>query len=88
MDKQQNDSSPSPESRLKLISFSELCEKCGGKSRQWVYNQLRADPSFPRPVKTGSFAVNFFEHELDAWLRALPRVEFDGLSAIERRKVA
>lgn len=72
-----------------LISMSGTRKKLGGVSRQYVYDRMR-DPGFPKPVRpSGPFSpLYFFEHELDAWLSALPRVELDGLNAVERRQAA
>jgi predicted DNA-binding transcriptional regulator AlpA len=72
----------------RLISIKIVQERCGDKSRQWVYDQGRRDKTFPRPVKTGPYNIAFFEHEIEDWLQSLPRVERDGLSIIERRQAA
>ena len=56
------------------------------RSRQWIYTQLKDNPAFPRPVKTGPRTIAFVRTELDAWIERLPRAEFNGLSAVEQRR--
>ena len=40
---------------------------CLGMSQAWVYNQLKADPDFPRPVKLSERRKAFMEDEIIAW---------------------
>jgi prophage regulatory protein len=39
-----------------------------GIGRSTVYDWLRSDPSFPRPVRIGARAVGWIESEINAWL--------------------
>lgn len=71
-----------------LVSMKFAQEYLGGKGRQWFYDRLRSDPSFPRPVRSNPHRIEFRFSELKAWVESLPRVEFDGASAIERRQMA
>lgn len=70
-----------------LMSMRDLQHETG-KSRQWVYNQIQKDPSFPRPVKLGEFSVAWIRSEFEAWVASRPRAEPCGLSAVERRELA
>jgi prophage regulatory protein len=36
--------------------------------RSTIYDWLRSDPTFPRPVKIGARAVGWVESEINAWL--------------------
>ena len=68
-----------------LLSMKYTQALCG-RSRQWIYSQLRNDPTFPRPVKTGPHSISFRKSELLAWIESLPRAELDGVDAITRRQ--
>lgn len=71
-----------------LILMPQLRAELGGRSRQWVYTQLRCDPTFPKPVKTGPYSIAWLRAEVEEWVSNLPRVEQNGLSSIETRKMA
>lgn len=71
-----------------LISMKYIQAACGGRSRGWVYDQLRSDPTFPHPVKTGPHSISFRKSELDAWIAQLPRAPLDGIDAVTRRQQA
>ena len=45
-------------------------EKRLGISRPTIYLWLDKDPTFPRPVKIGSYSIGWIEAEIDAWLEA------------------
>lgn len=68
-----------------LISFSTVQKLIGKASRQWIYTRLRSDPTFPRPLRITPHSIAFRRSKVMAWIDALPRAEFDGLDAIERR---
>lgn len=71
-----------------LISLRDTLTLCGGRSRQWIYVQLRRDATFPRPVRTNPHRTEFRKSELLAWIEGLPRAELDGVDAITRRQQA
>ena len=72
-----------------LLTFSALLALLGKKSRQFIYDLMRRDESFPRPITLGStFSVAWRRSEVSAWLDAQPRATLDGLSAVERRQRA
>ena len=50
----------------KCLSPKEAHQKLARK-KSWLWEKLKSDPEFPRPVYLGSRPV-FLEHELDAWL--------------------
>ncbi len=56
-----------------------------GRSRQGIYGMLRRDPTFPKPVKMGTYAIAWHRSEIEAWMSNLERVEPCGLSAVDRR---
>lgn len=39
-----------------------------GRGKSWLWDRLKHDPTFPRPVYLSPHAPVFLEHELDAWL--------------------
>ena len=72
---------------LELLNFSALLVLLGKKSRQFVYDLMRRDATFPRPIKIASdFSIAWRYGEVVRWLDAQPRATLDGLSAVERRK--
>lgn len=53
----------------RCLSIPKACEKlCRGKS--WVWDRIKNDPNFPKPVKFAAGRPVMLEHELDAWLAA------------------
>jgi len=83
------DTKPSPSLKggsNSLMLMRELLPTLGIRSRQAVYDRLRADPTFPRPRRTGAHTVAWVRGEVEAWLQALPVAQFDGQDAIERRR--
>jgi prophage regulatory protein len=58
----------------KLIKWDKVHERTG-KSRSQAWRDIRAG-KFPAPVQCGPNSVAWYEHELDAYLRALPRVAY------------
>ncbi len=38
------------------------------RQKSWLWDRLKSDPSFPRPIYLGPRAPVFLEHELDAWI--------------------
>lgn len=39
-----------------------------GVGRSTLYDWLKADPTFPKPIKLGKKAVGWLEHEIEAWV--------------------
>jgi prophage regulatory protein len=77
-----------PTSISALLPMREAQAYFGNRSRQWFYNKLKNEPTFPRPVKTGAHTIAWIRTEVDAWVIALPRAAFDGLSAVARKQIA
>jgi predicted DNA-binding transcriptional regulator AlpA len=40
------------------------------RGRSWIWDRLRRDPTFPKPVYLDDKAPLFIEAELDAWVAA------------------
>ncbi|MFL9916412.1 AlpA family phage regulatory protein [Paraburkholderia fungorum] len=70
---------------LALAPIGRVCALFGDRSRQWVYDKLRKDPSFPRPVKLGGYTIAWRLSELRAYISQLPRAELSGLSGPDQR---
>lgn len=70
-----------------LVTFASLLSMLGKKSRQAIYDLMRRDPTFPRPIQLGSeFSIAWKRWEVLQWIDAQPRASLDGLSAIDRRR--
>lgn len=75
---------PEPE----VLTFNALLTILGRRSRQSIYDLMRRDPSFPRPRQIGSeFSVGWLRGEVMEWLNSRPRAEFNGLDAVQRRRI-
>lgn len=61
-----------------------------GKSRSWLYDQERRDPTFPRKVRIpgSDFSTVRRRSELMAWIDGLARVEQDGIDVVTKRRMA
>lgn len=59
--------------RLRVLRAEKACEKLGVRETK-LKDLVRSDPTFPKRISLGGRAVGFFEHELDAWLAARPRI--------------
>ena len=57
-----------------LLTFTDVQESLGGCCRQTVYNLLRRDPAFPRPVKLHRRPL-WRKSDIDAFIEALPTTE-------------
>jgi len=42
------------------------------RQKSWLWDRLKNDPTFPRPIYLGPRAPVFLEHELDDWLANCP----------------
>jgi prophage regulatory protein len=61
------------ESPIQILRVPAVAKKLG-ISRPTIYRWLQQDPSFPRPIKIGSYAVGWLESELDAFIESRVRV--------------
>ncbi|KQR90193.1 hypothetical protein ASG35_03000 [Burkholderia sp. Leaf177] len=64
-----------------LINMAELRVLLGNCSRNWIYDQLRRDPAFPRPLKLNAFSNAWKISEIRAYIDSLPRHNLNGLAA-------
>jgi len=71
-----------------LLPTRETQAYVGNRSRWWLYDQLKKDPTFPRPVKTGEHTIAWIRSELDNWIATRPRAVFNGLDAVTRKATA
>jgi prophage regulatory protein len=69
-----------------LLPTRETQAYIGNRSRWWLYEQLKKDSTFPRPVKTGAHTIAWIRSELDSWIASRPRAVFDGVSAVDRKR--
>lgn len=53
----------------KALTPKRACEKLGRK-KSWLWDRVKTDPEFPKPVYYGPKAPIFIDAELDAWLMA------------------
>jgi predicted DNA-binding transcriptional regulator AlpA len=69
-----------------MMSFAAVLAYFGRRSRQWLYDLMRRDTTFPRPRQMGSeFSLQWRRAEIEAWVDARPVAKLDGRSATERR---
>lgn len=68
-----------------LVSIGQVRTMFCGCSRTWVYDKLRKDPAFPRPLKLGDYTIAWRLSELREYMAQLPRAELSGLSGPEQR---
>ena len=81
----QSTSAPPPDTEL--LTVSTLITLLGRKSRQYAYDLLNRDATFPRPVRTPGGQILWRRNEVMAWIDALPRAEFIGIDAVTRRNL-
>lgn len=56
--------------KLRILRYSDL-EVRLGLSRVTIWRRVRADPTFPRPIRLGAAknsAIGFLEDEMEAWV--------------------
>jgi prophage regulatory protein len=53
----------------RCLKRAETCRKFA-KQKSWLWDRLKNDPTFPRPIYLGPKSPVWLEHELDAWLSA------------------
>lgn len=68
-----------------LLTIAALLVLLGRKSRQYIYDLMNRDATFPKPVRTPGGQILWRRREVVAWIEALPRAEFVGLDAVTRR---
>ena len=70
-----------------LLSFSALLALLDRRSRQYIYDLMRRDATFPRPIKLASeFSIAWRRSEVIAWLDARPRADIiTGESVVDKR---
>lgn len=71
-----------------LLTTADALKVIGKKSRNFLYDQARRDPTFPRPVRVSAFSIAWRRSELMVWIAQLPTAELDGIDTITRRKLA
>lgn len=59
---------------LRRKTVSKRCDAHVTSVMRWATNPKYAHLNFPRPVQMADGSVGFYEHEVDAWLAARPRV--------------
>jgi predicted DNA-binding transcriptional regulator AlpA len=70
-----------------VVTYSALLTLLGRRSRKSIYDLMRRDPSFPGPRQLGSeFSIGWLRVEVTQWLYSRPRVELNGLDAVERQR--
>lgn len=57
---------------VKILRLPAVIEKCG-LSRSTIYEKLnnrspRYDPTFPKPLRLGTAAVGWLQHEIIQWM--------------------
>ena len=70
-----------------LLSFSALLALLDRRSRQYIYDLMRRDATFPRPIKLASdFSIAWRRSEVISWLDARPRADIiTGESVVDKR---
>ena len=56
-------------SGTRCLSPNKTCEKFDRK-KSWLWDRVKNDPRFPKPVYLSSGSPVFLEHELDAYIAA------------------
>ena len=62
-----------------LISIREVCRRLN-ICRATVYNRLKTEPKFPKPVANGG-KIDFFADEIDGYRDSLPRRQYADTAA-------
>jgi predicted DNA-binding transcriptional regulator AlpA len=74
---------PEPE----VLTASAPLAALSRRLRQSIYDLMRRDPLFPKRRQIGSeFSVGWLRGEVMEWLSSRPRVEFNDLDTVARRK--
>ncbi len=50
----------------RYLSIARVCDKLSRK-KTWLYDQIKRDPTFPRPLRINSRQV-FVEQAIDQWV--------------------
>jgi prophage regulatory protein len=40
------------------------------RGNSWLWDRVKNDPEFPKPIYLGGISPVFLEHEIDAWIAA------------------
>jgi predicted DNA-binding transcriptional regulator AlpA len=71
-----------------LLGIKEVRILCGNRSTSWVYDRMRHDPAFPRPVKLARYTNAWYRRELLEYFATLPRLTLSGMSGPDNRIAA
>ncbi|WP_227243979.1 helix-turn-helix transcriptional regulator [Paraburkholderia caribensis] len=71
-----------------LIKIARVQSMLACGSRASVYEKLRKDPTFPRPVRVGPHSIAWRLQEVRDYIANLPRHELSGLSGPDQRRAA
>lgn len=53
----------------RCLTPKRACEKLG-RQKSWLWDRVKSDPEFPKPIYYGPNAPVFIDAHLDAWLAA------------------
>lgn len=67
---------------MQILRLQQLRARLG-ISRSSVYELLRGDHTFPRPVRLGKRVVGWIDDEIDEWLKSRPRAAEARAGAVE-----
>ena len=70
-----NDILTAPEATRPILYRLPDVQRALSLGRTAVKNLVRSDPTFPQPVRLTKRAVAWHRDEIEAWVRARPRVE-------------
>jgi len=56
-------------SRFQALTPKDVCRKLARK-KSWLWNRIKIDPSFPRPIYLAPSSPIFIESEIDTWVVA------------------
>ena len=54
----------------RCLTPRQTCDKLA-RRKSWLWDRIKTDPTFPRPVYLGPQGPVFIEQHIDAWLRQL-----------------
>ena len=58
----------------RFLKPERACSKLD-RGRSWLWDRVKRDPTFPRPIYIDRKAPLFIESELDEWVRSRERKE-------------
>jgi prophage regulatory protein len=71
---------------VRLVTFPEFEPRKGIPFTRQYIDRLESEGRFPTRVRTGLNSVAWIEHELDAWIKALPRGKIRGRRNATRQR--